>query len=799
MRTKNLTPFLLGYKVTSRRPPRPEIAIFVRGAFVLSPSAPLAVPEGLYPLSQGTLSPDLFREEDEERTGELVYPGDFADWKPKADVLLRGACHPPEGKARTSTARFSVGGWSKTVRVSGTRVWTTGAMGETPSEPVAFGRMPLSYAHAFGGPGHPMNPVGKGQTGDELPNVERPADLVTSRRSWPAPTGFGPLSPTWPVRAEKIGKAYGEIYQKTRAPWFAEDFDWAHFNAAPVDQQIEGYLRGDEEMTFQHLYPDVPRWEKRLPGLRVRAFVIDARERFREVKMVLDTLYANLDDARLFLTWRGLDAVEATDLADVRTVLVAPEAMATAPLPEAHYRAILDAYEKDPLGFEAAVPERLRDGWNAIRGDKGAPPGGAPDPISALLGKQLGGLSPEAQASTQAAVAKALGAPVPPGFDLASTLAKAVNDASRTSAPMAPVTGGAPVAPIGALLRRLAANVGVLRAEAAKGTPVPGLDKLEAFLADPKVRKLDPTFRAPGEPPPDEPGPGRDLRGHDLSGRDLRRADLRGADLTGAILAGTQLQGALLTGAILERTVLFEADLSGADLAGANLTLANLTAAKAPGATFRGAVLEKLAAPRAVLAGATFADAKGAGASFAGADLAGVEAKKVHLEQAIFDGANLEDADLTEAILVRSRFLDARAARVKLERARLAGASFAGADLTDAKLAEADAPGSAWERTRVERADLRWCALAGAYLGELAGKGVRLRCADLREARLYRADLTGADLSYANLLLADLSRACLAGALFAGANLYDAKLFETSRDGADFAGANLRRSTLEAW
>src|ERR1700722_14548566 len=118
MRAQNLTPFLFGYKVTSRRPPQPEMTLVVRGAFVLAPDEELAVPPGLFPLSQGSLSGETFAADDEDRTGECLYPGDFADWKPRAEVLLRGACHPPGGRAaRSCPVRFSVGAWSKALTV----------------------------------------------------------------------------------------------------------------------------------------------------------------------------------------------------------------------------------------------------------------------------------------------------------------------------------------------------------------------------------------------------------------------------------------------------------------------------------------------------------------------------------------------------------------------------------------------------------------------------------------------------------------------------------------------------------
>src|SRR5262249_7719394 len=163
----------------------------------------------------------------------------------------------------------------------GPRFWSDGLV-QTASEPLPFTKMPLTYANAFGGPGYAPNPVGKGFVSMELPNVEDPAAPLRARGDRREPASFGPLSSSWPQRAGKIGKEYGAVYKKTRAPFYAVDFDWSYFNAAPPDQQMEGYLRGDEEVTFQNLHPDSALFSVRLPALRIRVFLKDDRGEVRE-------------------------------------------------------------------------------------------------------------------------------------------------------------------------------------------------------------------------------------------------------------------------------------------------------------------------------------------------------------------------------------------------------------------------------------------------------------------------------------------------------------------------------------
>ena len=74
MRKKNLTPFLFGYKATSRRPPQPEVTCVVRGRFLIGSDGSLAPHD-----DQGALSGDVWAEDDDDRSGGLVRGSDFAE------------------------------------------------------------------------------------------------------------------------------------------------------------------------------------------------------------------------------------------------------------------------------------------------------------------------------------------------------------------------------------------------------------------------------------------------------------------------------------------------------------------------------------------------------------------------------------------------------------------------------------------------------------------------------------------------------------------------------------------------
>lgn len=808
MIARNLTPFLFGTKRCSRNPPHPEMTVVVRGTFLIRPGEPLAAVED--PTQQTPLTAEIFHPEDEERRGECLYGGDFADTKLNAEVMLRGSCHAPGGQPVTECpVLFRVGAWSKTARVVGPRVWVDSVLGPAASSPLPFTTMPISYANAFGGPEYARNPVGKGYRTRELPTVERAGDALRAPTDELEPAAFGPINPAWPPRAARVGKAYGRKWLAERAPYYAEDFDWRYFSAAPADQQIEGYLRGDEELTFQNLHPTEQVLKARLPGLRVRVFITDVEGAFREVPMVLDTLHANTDQGRVLLIWRGVTAVREDDLTDVKAALVASEPLGGARLPDAHYRALLEAFVRDPAGLREALPPgyleaaaRARGGQAAPQAAAGAGEGEPQDPLSRLLGDQLAVLPLEEQRKVREALKEAA-ARSAGHVDLEAELARAAQAAEdNPPTPVLRKPGAMPALGLRRQMRRVLAEVATIK-KALEGQAIPEeelrrLEALEQLPHDPRWRQLDPDYTPPVAPVSTaEPGPGRDLSEQDLTGRDLRGLDLSGADLSEAILTRADLRGANLRGARLRGAVLYRANLDGADLSGADLTRANAAQARAEGAVLEGATLDLACFEDARMPSAVLRKARGEYALFARADLARAQLGGAVLPSADLSQANLERADLAYASLGAASLVACQAAEVDLTGADLREASLAGAALRGARCADCHADGSTWNGATLAGADLSFATLRRAHLAEVVAPGARFYGADMREARLQRADLTGAEIVRANLFEADLGKARLSKARFTGSSLYGASFVGASGSGADFTDANLKRSTLE--
>jgi hypothetical protein len=180
---------------------------------------------------------------------------------------------------------------------------------------------------------HPSTPWGWGLGTIELPNIENPEEPIRTPRDRPAPAGFGPINPEWHQRVDKRGTKYGASWLKNRAPYYAIDFDWTYFNAAPEDQQIDGFLQGDEPLRLQNLIPDQAVLKTRLPGLRIRCFINDRDQQFREVPMDLDTLLVDGDESQVLLTWRGVTQVKDREFDDVTAALIDSEPLSEEPKP----------------------------------------------------------------------------------------------------------------------------------------------------------------------------------------------------------------------------------------------------------------------------------------------------------------------------------------------------------------------------------------------------------------------------------------------------------------------------------
>lgn len=357
IRVLNRTDFPLGRVTVTIQRPQDALAVIVKGTFALRPDAaatPLPASEQLG-IAMETPYPD-------GPDGSCWYPGDYAPYKPRTDVTLVGTCYPPGGQATGSCeAVLSLGPITKRVAVFGDREWrrSKGTQTIRPSDPAPFTAMPVRYHRALGGADYIRNPIGIGRDNVEgedgklrlpLPNIENPTNLMTSMDSEPVPVAFGPL-PVSSMYRQQLAGTRDSAWQKRRAPVNPADFDWGFHNAAPADQQIPGFLRGDEAGELRNLHQRHGRLAFRLPGLAPR--VVVKRDPapgapLQALRLNLDTVWLDPDNDRMVLAWRGLVGLSQGETADGFTLYVDTHPVAEPPGDVEALRPVIEAPPERP-------------------------------------------------------------------------------------------------------------------------------------------------------------------------------------------------------------------------------------------------------------------------------------------------------------------------------------------------------------------------------------------------------------------------------------------------------------------
>ncbi|MEM9191239.1 MAG: DUF2169 domain-containing protein [Myxococcota bacterium] len=351
------TPLEVGWLRWSIKPPTPSLVLVVKGSFSIAPRGPATFPE-----EQELLTGDVYDDGDPLRS--LVYDSDFAILKPRAETFLVGTCHAPRGqRVSTAVVSFRLGAIQKRLAILGDRYWKKGVLGGV-TDPVPFDQMPLRWERSFGGPGYKLNPVGRGIARDPidaegrvpLPNIELPQTLLRKPSERPEPAGAAPIAKTWDSRL-RYGGRYDIRWRTTRFPYFPSNFDYSYFNAAPRDQQIVGYFRGDERIELSGLHPDHQHVRSQLPGIKARTFL--ARERgsaLIEVPLVLDTVVLDAEAMEVRCVWRGNREVPGFSEETFADIFVCHEPLGTdrgIRDYEADYHAALQRMAAEQAAFEA--------------------------------------------------------------------------------------------------------------------------------------------------------------------------------------------------------------------------------------------------------------------------------------------------------------------------------------------------------------------------------------------------------------------------------------------------------------
>ncbi|APR77721.1 Pentapeptide repeat family protein [Minicystis rosea] len=654
------------------RPPTDAVIVVVKGTFDLVDGVAARPSEAPSPLSG------------ERRAGSeiVTYPGDFAPFKPRADVIVQGHAHAKPG-ARVARVEVRVGALSTSLVALGPRRFLPGG---APSEPELFDRVALSWEHAFGGREIPANPAGTGvDPSSAPPQIERPDELLRRRGDRPRPIGFGAVPPSWEPRAKKLG-AYGRTWQKTRWPFFPEDFDWSYWNAAPAEMTVE-HLRGDEDYRLTSVLPGGGDLEGSLPGRTPRAFAVGAKT-LTEVPMRLDTAVFDADRKQVVLVWRGALELDRSEAPPREILLIEDPVDALRSMEDVErIRVAGEAQESEPAtkAKGSAPSSLLREIRTALAARRPLP-----SAASAAGSGAPAMVRPEAPRVSRGMVQRWLAAGERlAGRDLSGADLSGLDFSGRDLT--------------GTVLRGTNLDDANLDGASCEGLRATDLRARRSSWKGAKLTRAD-LARA-------------DLSGADLSGAHLDQTSFADAELTGVTARGASASGAQLVRARLIDARFDEAKLDKADLSHATMDGAHLVGATLDDAKLYEVLAEGLVADRASLADARFELARLDRASFKAARGAG----------SMWERASLGGADFTDAVLIES--------------------GFAGADLVGARFGGADLAGARFVSSKLERASFVRANVMRASFEDADMRGADFSGANLYQAETWRARMEGAKLA----------------------------------------------------
>ncbi len=819
--------------------PAHSLTVLVKATFDISHKSIAKLADDQLPAAADEYYPD-----DEEQTGSLYYASDFSFFKPHTDILLTGKCHTPGGKQIAACpVSLQIGQFKKTLNVFGSRHWKNVHISPTTTEPKLFQKMDLRYERSFGGVDFDLNPVGRGAVKTDVsiannvlpvPNIQDPNDPVTSPFVKTAPAGFGPLHSTWGLRQKKLG-TYGKNYLRTRWPWFPEDFDWTHFNAAPPDQQLKGYLKGDEKLVFENLHPKFRLFETQLPGIRARCFSRKQNPQtgkriFEEIILKLDTLWVDMETEKLVLTWRGWMDIIDEDFDEVKHIFLMQESLYDNPTRiETCYERFKQAEAAEDAEFAAPeTPTATETGSKKINPPKIKVAGAAGIESSVADASEKEQTMAEIQVKVDVATKQA-------GIDITTLptdvqaeiqknqdkILANINIKKPTPGDNAEQTGSeqqlkealshlevdvdnlpemSPSAKQEQIrfLNELGVNGDEIAANTeankiwtilAAALPKMGIDpeNLQPFLehAEPEFNKikeqlgikLDATKETAVAEKSGDDVQSSSIKRQVSTGESFVGQDLSGEDFSGMDLHSCDFSSAILTGANFSQANLVNAIFDYANLSQANFTQANLTDAKL-----------------------NFVDAKAA--NFSEANCVNISVNNSVFESIEAESSQWQDICGKDAIFIRAKLNNA-----SFQQAQLPGADFESAELCHSNFSLAKLENATFERVNATesnffKADISGLRaslsanFSGANFSQASGNSPIFSSSNFQGADLSYADMPGSNFDRANLQTANLSATNLKQARFIKANLTNAKVIKANLMQATVERANLHQADI---
>lgn len=734
---------------------------------------------------------------------DLAYPKHFAEF------LAVGHAYPHTNLAE-NVCRVSIrlGEKQKSLIVSGDREW----QGETATSPRPFESLPVDWSRTYGGPQTAENPRGIGAAkaqgngaAQRLPNIESPAEPVTSPTQPVVPASFAAIDFTWPARQAFIGTKYDEEWVKQGMLGFADDADPRLFNMAPLDQQWPELAALPHALAYQieNMHPQHPMLAGTLPSWNARCFAHHTQSReevFSEIELRQTTVWFLPHLEKMILVYHGEMPLEEDDAHNIHMLMPALEDK-NQPRSLNHYRDVWikrsDKEKGAAYAFQESdlLPQEAIGPWIDT---EISPPGAGPlqqnlDARKQALYQQTEQRLQEVDAQLPAGVKEATEIEHPtlsqlPVFmaQLEERASKAKEEAMLQAKQRLPDTQvydeQRPTGPGSFYKIRDAV-------QQQQGQLHPGQEESLYQLYRLGVAGQNPAPRLSGQRNAElrawviaKLAQDRDFSGCDLTGADLSELDFSGANLTRTMMESANLSLTILDNATLTQTLLARTQMKQTSLRHAVLNEATLALANCSDCDFTGADLNTLVTEGAQFERCNFSQATLSNQVFEDTSLTDCDFSAASLDNIIFNGITLENPRFSSARMYKNSFIDCQ----------LQQAVFAEAVLQRCAMNHCQA-----DDIDFTRANLENCAFASATSLERASfnharlKQCNLRQAPLAEANLSFAMLEGCDLSGAGLQSASLYRLQANSSLFIRTNLEKANLRQ-----ANLIGCRLQKSRL---
>jgi len=780
--------------------------------------------------------------------------------KPASEYMVIGSAFAPGANKGAEVPQIAVtatlGGVTKQLYVFGDREFGLGGL---PSAAQPFNRMPLGPAQAFGGAGFKDNPSGKGfvpmpgldgRRRRALPNVEHPRQLMAAVSDEPMPAGFTALAPDHSVRKALLGK-FDQRWTQQTWPHLPEETQMNYFMAAPPDQRMPGYLRGDEAFALDHLHPEWAHIEGRLPGLRARCFIERALasggKEFVELQPRAETVWFLPEQERGIILYRAATQIQDSDGDDVTYALLEWEMLAESPLPFAHYEAqfrnqIAQAQAAAPIDVAppispvippteialpaaavpavAAVPalepelleiEKLTASLQAhtdavlrrhglSEADITRPAVEAPETSLA----EIEALTEQMRAETQALLSRnglteadIIHPPTEPPTTSLEQLQLITSRMEADKAAFMQKHGVTDAQLQDWLLQQGQSDAAKFIGDVPKALAQQQveLDALQAAIA--AAAALPVAAAAPTLPKlPDLPLLANEqavkITREQVIERHAQGESLADLDLSGLDLSMLDLSGAIFSNALLTQTSFCKSQLERARFDGAVLQTADFTEADLRHAVLSGASADRSVFTTSQLEGGDLSKADFTGADFSAASLSGAS-----LFQAVFADAAMDGLKAAGCQAMQASFAGASLQSADLSGAVLTAASFAGANGAGISLGRSMCDNADFHGAQMPGADFTGASLQGsrAGVGSVFDGGI-FSAAQMTGASWEGASARSARFDQATLDQSDLSRLQAQDAIFAGASARGARLAKADLTGADLSAVNLFKGSL---